>query len=519
MNRGRKSLVILLIISILAVWGMRVIVYAQRQTLEVERRRAATHLAGMDTFALGLILGGLRGPLVMFLWTSIESQKIEKNLENIDTKIELVRMLQPQFMSVHIFQMWNKAYNLSVQVASLANKYSMILSAIEYGLKVDAEQRDNINILVALGETYFQKLGSSAEKNYYIQRIRQDSLPQPAARRDVRRDITWQRTQHDTLLDEKGFLLPTLIAPRADRPNPKPGSTMEYDGSDLQFLRQFNTPEQGGFPYGVSPLALGYNYYKRAAAVQNTTGQRHLYTSDGVVDSRPGIVLRTWAEEELERARRQEVTCYGKPLPEDRWALEPLTASVPPNTKMPATDEKIRRAVAEALFSYRRASNVAALAARDFEQHAHNEAFAENSYTYVYHIDTAKALAALAAADGAYFNAMAAANGLSTNPASSAELTALYQKTLDLYYFALLRNDVDDETAAAVYPRAMQLPAGQVLNKATLVGVDAKFYPAIYEATVAEYRRKNRIRVLDEATSEYSAYLERARQRLATLKR
>ena len=114
---------------------------------------------------------------------------------------------------------------------------------------------------------------------------------------------------------------------------------------------------------------------------------------------------------------------------------------------------------------------------------------------------------------------MAAANGLSSNAASTAELTALYQKALDLYYFALLRHDVEDELAARVYPKAVQLPAGQALNKATLVQVDAKFYPAIYEATVAEYRRQNRSGVLAEATSEYSPYLERARQRLGTLKR
>ncbi len=516
MNRGRKILSILLIVSIIAVAGVRAIVYGQRQTLEVGRR--ATRLAGMDTFALGLILGGLRGPLVMFLWTSIESQKIERNLENIDTKIELVRMLQPQFMSVHIFQIWNKAYNLSVQVASLANKYSMILSALDYARSVDAEQPDNINLLVAMGETYFQKLGGSAEKNYYIQRIRQDSMPQPASRRNVRREINWQPTHHATLLDEKGFLLPNLIAPRADAPKPKPGSTMEYDGSDLEYLRQFNTAQAGGFPYGVSPLALGYNYYKRGAAVMNTTGQKHLYTSDGVVDSRAGIVLRMWAEEEIERARRLEVACYGKPSPEDRWALEPLTAIFPPNQKMPVVDEKTRKAVDEALFSYRRTAQVASLAAADFEQHAGNAAFAENSYTYMYHIDTAKALAAMATADGAYFKAMAAANGLSSNAATTAELTALYQKALDLYYFALLRHDVEDELAARVYPKVVQLPNGQPVNKATIVQVDAKFYPALYQATVAEYRRQTRLGVLDEATNEYSAYLERARQRLATLK-
>jgi hypothetical protein len=515
MNRGRKSLVILLIISIAAVGAMRLIASTQREKLEVQRR--ATRMAGMDTFALGLILGGLRGPLVMFLWTSIESQKIERNLENIDTKIELVRMLQPQFMSVHIFQMWNKAYNLSVQVASLANKYSIILSAIDYGKNVDREQRDNLNILAQLGETYFQKLGSSTEKAYYIERIRQDTLPRQT-QKIARRDAAWQRTQHDVLLDEKGFLLPDLVQPRADRPKPRPGSTMEYDGSEMEYLRQFNTPDEGGFPYGVSPLALGYNYYKRAAAVQNISGQKPLYTGEGVIDSRPGIVLRTWAEEEMERARRQEVICYGKAIPEDRWAMEPMTARLASNAKMPATDEKIRKAVAEALFEYRRTAKVAQIAAEDFEKHAGNAAFAENATSYLYHIDTAKALSAMAIADGAYFNAMAAANGLSSNPASQADLTTLYQKALTLLYFSVLRHDVEDEVAAVVYSRAMNLPPGQV-TKASIVQVDPKFYGAIYEATVAEYRRANRSKVLADSTEEYSPYLERARQRLAVLKR
>jgi hypothetical protein len=395
----------------------------------------------------------------------------------------------------------------------------MILSALDYGKNVDAEQRDNLNILVAIGETYFQKLGGASEKAYYIQRVRQDTLLQPSARRNVRRDLAWQRTQHDTLLDDKGFLLAPLITPRADAPKRKPGSTMEYDGSELEYLRQFNTPEEGGFPYGVSPLALGYNYYKRGAAVMNTTGQKHLYVSDGVVDSRPGIVLRGWAEEEMERARRIEATSYGKAQPEDRWALEPMTAPIAPNAKMAASDEKTRKGVAEALYSYRRASKVAAVAAADLDQHAHNEAFAENTYTYLYQIDCNKALSAMAAADGAYFKAMAAANGMASEPASNAELAAMYQKVVNLYYYTVLRHDVEDELAARVYPRAMQLPAGQPLNKAMMGNVDPKFYPQIYEATMAEYRKQKRGQTLEEAMSEYLPYFERARQRLALLKR
>src|SRR5205814_10595167 len=108
-----------------------------------------SQLSRMNSFALALLLGGLRGPLVMILWTSSESQKTERNLEDFDTKVEWIRMLQPEFDTVHIFQMWNKAYNISVKMTSLSNKYATILDALEYAQKVDRERANNINIITA----------------------------------------------------------------------------------------------------------------------------------------------------------------------------------------------------------------------------------------------------------------------------------------------------------------------------------------------------------------------------------
>ena len=79
---------------------------------------------------------------------------------------------------------------------------------------------------------------------------------------------------------------------------------------------------------------------------------------------------------------------------------------------------------------------------------------------------------------------------------------------------------VEDELAARVYPKAAPkaLPPGQVLNKSSMTQVDPKFYPGLYDATVAEYRGQGRAQVLEEAMTEYAPYLERARQRLGLLK-
>src|SRR5687768_13049344 len=115
---------------------------------------AATPLSRMNSYALALLLGGLRGPLVMFLWPSSEGQKSEKNLEDFDTKVEWIRLLQAEFDTVHIFQIWNKAYNISVLMANPANKYATILDALDYAQQVDAERPNNINILSAIAGIY-----------------------------------------------------------------------------------------------------------------------------------------------------------------------------------------------------------------------------------------------------------------------------------------------------------------------------------------------------------------------------
>src|SRR4029077_13715938 len=134
-------------------------------------------LSGMNSYALALLLGGLRGPLVMFLWSSSESKKSENNLEDFDSKVEWIRLLQPEFDTVHIFQIWNKAYNISVKMTNLANKYATILDALDYAHNVDAEKPNDINIVSAIGGIYFDKLGGSAQKVYYPKNGRAETRP------------------------------------------------------------------------------------------------------------------------------------------------------------------------------------------------------------------------------------------------------------------------------------------------------------------------------------------------------
>jgi hypothetical protein len=372
-RRGRAAVVGALVVSLLASAGTRLLSDSSREKNIPHGGEAAagTSLSSMNSFALGLLLGGLRGPLVMFLWTQSESQKTDKNLEGVDSQIEWIRLLQPEFDTVHIFQIWNKAYNISVQMASLANKYSVILDALDYAHSVDRAKPDDINILTAMAQIYFDKLGNSTEKLYYRRRVRTESLPHPTSSRHAN-DPGWRRTSMDPLLGTDFRLLPQLIAPAPGRQRPANlAPTAEYDdGSELQYLAAWQP-----FLDGVPPYALAYNYYKRSEVLQNVYMQRHAQLSDSVIDSRPGLSLENWGQEDWEQGRRREAQAFGLPVPEERSDLETLTANFSP--RQPIVD---RHAADLAIFDYQRAADLVPAAVKEYFRHIANDPGALDVY-------------------------------------------------------------------------------------------------------------------------------------------
>ena len=456
-RRPRRSGITLTVLVALILSAVLQQVAFSYRTRAINRNRpesnpAASRVANLDSFSLALLLGGLRGPLVMFLWTQSETQKSEKDLESFDTQVELIRLLQPEFASVHLFQIWNKAYNISVQMASLANKYASILDAIEYGRRTDEMNPNDINIINAIGGLYAEKLGNSAEKEYYRKRVRTETLPVykvefPAARAEEFKravkaagldesrvrltasgdrataileklggdrvlaaftgpDVTRtavprqslrpktqsnRRYEMDTLLDEKGNILPQYLAATTPLPAGTPGN----NGAELQYLEQFQP-----FPQGLSPIALGYNYYKRSQTLARVNRQRHIQLSDTVVDNQPGLSLRTWSDEEWDRGRRFEqrgLALAGT----DRLPRELRTAKAAPDAK--AAD---RAAIDDAIFSYERASRTAGAAVPEFV--AHVQRFPTSLQNYGSHTDNARAVQHLTAADAAYLRAVVA---------------------------------------------------------------------------------------------------------------
>src|SRR5262245_18089260 len=110
----------------------------------------------------------------------------------------------------------------------------------------------------------------------------------------------------DPMLDPSGMILPQVLQPKFTRPASIPATSEWNDGSELQYLKQYQP-----FPYGISPLALGYHYYKRAQVLETVNKQRHAEMTEEVVGTRPAVSLRLWSEEEWVRARIAEIEGMG----------------------------------------------------------------------------------------------------------------------------------------------------------------------------------------------------------------
>lgn len=510
---ARLPLVLTMIVSVVAAGALRHAAIAYQDT---HSRRAmggggqsgasATALGSMNSFALALLLGGLRGPLAMILWATSENQKADRNLEDFDTKVEWIRLLQPEFDTVHMFQIWNKAYNISVQMADLRNRYAAILDALDYAAEVDRERPGNVNIMNAITQVYSNKLGTPhTEKVFYRRWVREHSVAapdyQPGQARDRagRRAAAWQRRRMDPKVDAQGRILPELLIERYARPAELPAGSDWNTGAELQYLKRYEP-----FPQGVSTFALAYNYAKRAQVLMNVGNQTPLQLSDAVIDSRPGVELNQWAHDEWERGRQFELQAAGVPAPPERIDMELPTAAMPSDHKL--ADES---AAAAAAYSYDTAARVARDAVVEYNKHLSNPKYMDRASTYNSHVDDMNALADLTGADRDYLKALAAKDPAEREALLRAAAEG-YQRAIGAFQLIVLKYYVEQDVVDAVYPKGV--------SRETVVRLPR----AEQDQLMARVRQAVEARGPDthvEEFGEYVAYLNRASTRLGLMMR
>jgi hypothetical protein len=390
-------------------------------------------------------------------------------------------------------------------MASLSNKYRTIIDAIDYGRKVDLERPNNINILYMIGSIFGDKLGDSAEKAYYTQRVREESLPHAQRQKLAQDDPGYRRLQLDAVLDDRGCVLsqflkkPLDIKPLVDPDHPQD----VYDGSELPFLKKYEP-----YPYGISPFGFAYNYRKRSQLLQRLSSQRHAQLSELVIDSRPALDLKKWGETEWELSRRLEIQALGMNVPAEREQLERVTADVPPNVTL---DESKLPQLRQAVFGYDLAVRVWREA--DVEYAGHLERFKTNFQTYESHREETAAAVRLVQGDHDYLAALIAP--VDQKAALFASAREQYRHAVVRYAMMAIHFYVPDDVAMYT------LPQGITRANMTTTWI-AKADSLAPEEVVPVLNRSIQMMQskgwpISDEIGEYMGYLMRAQSRLGHL--
>jgi hypothetical protein len=462
-------------------------------------------LGSMNSYSLALMLGGLRGPLVMVLWSKVEGQKIDRDLEDVDTMIEWIRLLQPEFDTVHIFQIWNKAYNISAMMASSASKYQTILDAVDYARRVQAEKPGDLNILDQLARVFGEKIGGQnvQERGFYRKQFMEDSLTDANRRKAYPEDdATYRRmgvkffeNKNGPLLTETNDIDPRLLAARYSRPANLPAKSEWNTGAEFQYLEPFQP-----FPLGIPPMALGYNYAKQAQVAMTVGGQKPLQLSDTVIDTYPGILMKQWSEFELDRAVGYEGRAFGiggdKPIPGF------LAAGASPPTATPGSPRDLQYAV----YCYGLCTRLSEGALKEYERHLSNPQYVNPYMSYTSQLLDLRAQHALAAADYVYAQSFLPA---ADRAALLSQVQGLYRDALSRYKRLVLMYCVEPSIRPRVFPHGdvnVDLLSDEQLDQLYAVYVQAV---TSMPANAREY---------DDQRTEYGISLNRAAIRVEQLK-
>ncbi|MBI3838199.1 MAG: hypothetical protein HY288_09745 [Planctomycetia bacterium] len=130
---------------------------------------------------------GMRGVAANILWEKANYYKKVEDWASYSAALEQITKLQPNFVSVWIFQGWNLSYNISVEFDDYRDRYYWVIKGIDF-LKEGTKYNTNEPRLMSdIGWTIAQKIGRADEHVQFRRLFREDddfNGSRPLAQRD-----------------------------------------------------------------------------------------------------------------------------------------------------------------------------------------------------------------------------------------------------------------------------------------------------------------------------------------------
>lgn len=145
------------------------------------KMRAESHLAqaqlgeidpASETIKLATL--GMRGVAANILWEKANYYNKVEDWSSLRATLEQIARLQPNFVSVWVFQGWNLSYNISVQFDDYRDRYHWVIKGIDYLKEGNEYNRDDPKLLTEIGWTIAHKIGRADEHVQFRRLFRAD---------------------------------------------------------------------------------------------------------------------------------------------------------------------------------------------------------------------------------------------------------------------------------------------------------------------------------------------------------
>lgn len=134
---------------------------SQAQRLEVWELNPEESEAEVTGSALRLTLTGSRGVAVTALWLSAIDKQKRNDFHEFEQRVQWVTKLQPNFITPWIFQSWNIAYNVSVEMHGSGDMYFYIARGIDLLAQGERQNRRSPDMRYQIAFYYQNKFGVS----------------------------------------------------------------------------------------------------------------------------------------------------------------------------------------------------------------------------------------------------------------------------------------------------------------------------------------------------------------------
>lgn len=132
---------------------------------------------------------GMRGVAVNLLWERANHYQKTKNWSALNNTVRQIIHLQPNFVSVWVFQGWNLSYNVSAEWDDYRDRYHWVVEGIKFLLQGTRFNVDNTRLLSDIGRFTGHKIGRSDERRQFRRMFREDDdFPENGDRTAEERD-------------------------------------------------------------------------------------------------------------------------------------------------------------------------------------------------------------------------------------------------------------------------------------------------------------------------------------------